>query len=115
MAEWQVRAQWRFRSQCCQHPLPMLWGDRCPLLAMRLRAWQTCSTQSQHASTLHPVTLTRCASRAAQHPEHDRLYLEDAFTSHNISESALEVLLDTCLQNLPSGARPVSCRAIPIR
>ena len=42
--------------------------------------------------------------RAAQHPEHDQLYLEDAFTSHHISPAALDVLLDTCLQNLPSGA-----------
>lgn len=52
--------------------------------------------------------LTPCVCPALQHPEHDRLYLEDAFTSHNISQSALEVLLDTCLQNLPSGTHPPS-------
>ena len=38
-----------------------------------------------------------------QHPEHDRLYLEDTITSHHISKSALDILLDTCLQNMPSG------------
>ena len=64
---------------------------------------------SQHARMLHPIMVRCCVRVAVQHPEHDRLYLEDAFTSHNISQSALDGLLDICLQNLPSGAHPLPC------
>ena len=39
-----------------------------------------------------------------QHAEHDQLYQEDASGSHRLSASALEILLDTCLQNMPAGA-----------
>ena len=41
----------------------------------------------------------------AQHPEHGKLYLEDAFTSHHISAESLDILLETAFQNLPSGAQ----------
>ena len=38
-----------------------------------------------------------------QHPEHDLLYLEDAFCSHHISQDTLLCMIDVCLQDLPSG------------
>ena len=38
-----------------------------------------------------------------QHPEHDMLYLEDAFCSVDISHDTLLALVDVCLQDLPSG------------
>ena len=71
-----------------------------------LATWFPSVNYEKRAWCMHPLVLTVCVCPALQHPEHDRLYLEDAFTSHNISHSALEVLLDTCLQNLPSGTHP---------
>ena len=38
-----------------------------------------------------------------QHPEHDQLYQKDAVGSHRLSPDALEILLDTCMQNMPPG------------
>ena len=44
-----------------------------------------------------------CSCFGLQHPEHDLLYLEDAFCSHHISHDTLLALIDVCLQDLPSG------------
>ena len=76
--------------ECCTR---LLWQRSGPQLAQEEAALRC---QGGRTDILWSVLL--------QHPEHDLLYLEDAFCSHHISHDTLHALIDVCLQDLPSGA-----------